>query len=265
MESAASEVRHRPVPTAAGGCAIEGQVPDDRPARRLSRLLAGCVAGVVMTGTAACAGATPPLVPLEDPVATARRAELETAPERPYHVTLSWEYADERGAVEGDGVLRYTPPDSLRLDLLLASGDGSMAAALVAGSELRVSGSIENVRLPPPPFLYASAGLLRPGPGRSPEAYRAPDGETILVYPARDGSSLRVRIRDGRLLEVEERVDGRAVRRTRLRWPDSAAAWPSEAEYRDRALDRRARWTLLEARAVKDAFPPGLYDLPPSG
>lgn len=212
----------------------------------------------------ACAGSRA-LVPLEDPVTAAREAGAGASPARPYHVTLAWEYADERGAVEGEGVLRYEPPDSLRLDLFLPSGDASMAASLVPEPGLRVAGQVENVRLPPPPFLYASAGLLRPGAVEPDEAYRGAEGETVLVYHASTEGTLRVRVHEGRLLEVEERRDGRTVRRTRLTWPDSADAWPSEAEYRDRELGRRARWRLLEVRAMDEPFPPEIYEIPFEG
>lgn len=204
---------------------------------------------------------TPPLEPLDDPAGVAGDAQRETSPDRPYHVTLTWEYADERGAVEGDGVMRFNPPDSMRLDLF-STGDASMSAALVPGSGLRVAGQIEEVQLPPPPFLYASAGLLRPGGGEPAEALRGSDGAVVLVYEPVDGGTLRFRLEDGRLVEVEERRNGRSVRRTRLAWPDTAAAWPSEAEYRDRTLGRRARWRLEEDRTVDEPFPPEIYDLP---
>lgn len=210
---------------------------------------------------AACAGSRAP-VQLEDPSAAAREAGAGESPSRPYHVTLAWEYADERGAVEGEGVLRYEPPDSLRLDLFLSGGDASMAASLVPDVGLRVAGQVEHVRLPPPPFLYASAGLLRTGVAEPDEAYRGPDGETVLVYDTPTAGTLRVRLEDGRLLEVEERRDGRTVRRTRLTWSDTAHAWPSEAEYRDRGLGRRARWRLLEVRAMDEPFSPEIYELP---
>lgn len=232
-----------------------------RPSALLrSVALAAASAALVLGAVWSCATA-PALVPLEDPVEAARRAERETAPERPHHVTLTWDYADERGAVEGDGVLRFNPPDSMRLDLF-STGDASMAAALVPESELRVAGRIEDVHLPPPPFLYASAGLFRPGADRPVEALRGEGGVLVLVYEAEEGGTLRFRLEEGRLGEVEERRDGRTVRRTRLTWPDSAATWPAEAEFRDRSRERRARWRLGDVRPVDAPFPPEIYDLP---
>lgn len=243
-------------------------VPSNRRRRRdrapsrtpRSRFPVAAVFLAVLVG--GCAGGGQ-LVPLDDPTAVARRASVGTTPARPHHVTLAWEYADERGAVEGDGVLRYNPPDSLRLDLFLSSGDASMAAALVPEEGLRVAGQVENVQLPPPPFLYASAGILRPGTGEPREAFRGPEGDTVLIYGSAAESALRVRTEAGRLVEVEERRDGRTVRRTRLTWPeDTAAAWPAEAEYRDHELGRRARWRLGETRVMNEPFSPEIYDLP---
>lgn len=227
--------------------------------RRTARAAIGA-AGLLLAAGWGCAS-TGSLEPLDDPAGVADDAERETSPDRPHHVTLTWEFADERGAVEGDGVMRFNPPDSMRLDLF-STGDASMSAALVPGSGLRVAGRIEEVQLPPPPFLYASAGLLRPGGGGLVEALRGDDGAVVLVYESVDGGRLRFRLEGGRLVEVEERRDGRPVRRTRLTWPDTAAAWPSEAEYRDRTLERRARWRLEEVRPVDQTFPPEIYDLP---
>lgn len=225
-----------------------------RAARRWAPLLAALVA--------ACATG-PVLTPLEDPLEAGRTSQRVTSPDRPYHVTFTWEYADERGAVEGEGVLRFTPPGSLRLDLF-STGDASMAVALVPGSDLRVAGQIRDVRLPPPAFLYASAGLLRPGAERPTEAYAVEEGGMLLVYPGADGGTLRFRLRSERLREVEERREGSAVRRTRLSWPDSAGAWPSRAEYRDVVAGRRARWNVQRARVPEEPFDPEIYDLPPA-
>ena len=217
----------------------------------------------LLTVLAAACATAPTLTPLEDPVEAGRESRDATSPERPYHVTFTWEYADERGAVEGEGVLRFTPPDSLRLDLF-STGEASMAVALVSGSGLRIAGQIQDVRLPPPAFLYASAGLLRPGEDRPVEAYAVEEGGVLLVYPGEDGGTLRFRLRGDRLREVEERRDGSAVRRTRLSWPEPAGTWPSRAEYRDMEAGRRARWNVQRIRRPDEPFDPEIYDLPPA-
>ncbi len=213
----------------------------------LGALAAACAAGSSRT-------------PLEDPAVVAREARAAATPEGPWRLTLSWQYADERGPVRGDGVLRYTAPDSLRLDLF-GPGDGSLTAALT-GARLRSVGQIRDVRLPPPAFLYAAAGLFRPGRTAPAEAWREAGGR-VLVYRV-DGAELRFRLEGGRLVEVEERRDGREVRRLHLGWPDadSARGWPRSAEFRDRERDSRARWTVRRARPADAPFPPDIYELP---
>lgn len=213
-------------------------------------LLAGCAAGSASSRA-----------PLDDPAAAAARARRAAGPARPYRVRLAWEYTDERGPVEGDGVLRYNPTDSLRLDLF-GPGGGNMSVAL-AGSGLRSVGQIQDVRLPPPAFLYASAGIFRPGHDAPRRGYRS-DGAEVLVYAARGGGSLRFRFRDGRLQRVEALRDGRVLREADLEWRDGSAPWPSEAEYRDRTRASRARWRLEGARAAETPFPREIYDLPPA-
>lgn len=226
-------------------------------AARAARLAAGALAG----GLAACAGAGassgPPLSAPGEVAARARRG----GPDRPHRVRLSWEYTDERGPVSGDGVLRYNPPDSLRLDLF-GPGGGSMSVAL-AGSGLRSVGQIRDVRLPPPAFLYASAGIFRPGAPAPERGYRS-DGTNVLVYPAEGGGELRFHLRKRRLRRVEEVRDGRVRRRVELAW-DEGSAWPASAAYRDVVRGSRARWETEAIRPVDEPFPRKIFDLPRSG
>lgn len=217
------------------------------------------LASLTAVAAGACAGASS-RVPLEDPAAVARDVGAATTLEGPWRLTLSWQYADERGPVEGEGVLRYNPPDSLRLDLF-GPGDGSMAVTLTEG-RLRTVGQIRDLRLPPPAFLYAAAGLFRPGQPRPDEAWRE-EGNRMLLY-RREGAELSFEVEGDRLLRVEERRDGRTVRRLHLRWSDSAGArsWPRSAEFRDRLRESRARWTVDRARPVDRPFSPDIYELP---
>lgn len=206
----------------------------------------------------ACSGRAARTAPLSDPAALADRHRA-AVPESPYRVRLAWEYTDPRGPVSGEGVLRYTPPDSLRLDLF-GPGDGSMAVAL-AGSGLRSAGQIEDVRLPPPPFLYASAGLFRPGSASLREGYRTESRE-VLVYPADGPGTLHFFFRGPQLRRVEERREGRVVRELTIEWPEDGGPWPDRAEYRDRLEESRARWETEEAVPVEEPFPRDIYELP---
>lgn len=217
------------------------------------------LAAVLVAACAARGG--PGVPPLDDPRAAAAAAR-DGGPDRPYRVRLSWDYSDERGPVKGDGVLRYNPDDSLRLDLF-GPGGGSMSVAL-AGSGLRSVGQIRDVRIPPPPFLYASAGIFRPGAEGPDRGYRS-DGGTVLVYAVGREGSLRFRLRAGRLQRVEERRDGRTLREVELSWPEGGGEWPASAEYRDRTQGSRARWRLEKARPADGRFPREIYDLPPAG
>lgn len=208
--------------------------------------------------SARCATARSDRSPLPDPAETAERA-ADAGPDRPHRVTFRWEYADERGPVRGDGVLRFNPPDSLRLDLFSAA-DASMNVALVGG-ELRSAGQIEEVRLPPPAFLYATAGLFRPGRTGPAEGWEA-GGDRFLAYRAPDGGALVYRLRDTRIVRLEERRDGRELRRLELDWPESSGVWPREAEYRDATRQSRARWTVEESQVEDASFPREIYELP---
>lgn len=204
-----------------------------------------------------CATSTGGRTPLPEPGEVAARAAA-AAPDRPYRVVFGWEYADERGPVRGEGVLRYTPPDSLRLDLFSAA-DASMSVALVSG-ELRTAGQIQDVRLPPPAFLYATAGLFRPGRGEPAEGWTT-DGERILTYRTSGSGTLVYRLRGPRIVRLEERASGRELRRLELTWGDAPGAWPGRAEYRDETEASRARWTVEEARVEEEPFPDRIYDL----
>lgn len=213
---------------------------------------------VVALASARCATAHGDRTPLPDPAGTADRV-ADAGPDRPHRVTFRWEYADERGPVRGEGVLRFNPPDSLRLDLFSAA-DASMNIALVGG-ELRSAGQIEDVRLPPPAFLYATAGLFRPGRAGPVDGWEA-GGDRFLAYRAPGGGTLVYRLRDTRIVRLAEREEGRELRRLELDWPESTGVWPRETEYRDATRQSRARWTVEETRVEKGSFPREIYELP---
>lgn len=238
---------------------MRGGPPRRPPSRRRPGASRCAVLALAGLAVAACASGTG-RVRLEDPGAAAGEVRRATTPEGPWRLTLAWDYTDERGPVGGEGVLRYTPPDSLRLDLF-GPGDAAMSVALVGGP-LRSVGQIRDVRLPPPPFLYAAAGLFRPGQTRPDGGWRR-DSVRTLVYGT-EGGELRFRFRGRRLAGVEERRDGREVRRLHLRWSDSASArrWPRSAEFRDLVRGSRARWTVRRARPADAPYAPEIYDLP---
>lgn len=223
-------------------------------AARFARWLAGAC---LVTLTGACAAAIESHPPLRDPAGLMTRVGDPGAGGGPQVIRFEWKYGDLRGDVRGDGLARFTPPDSLRLDLF-SSGELAMAVALVSG-EVRTQGQIEDVEVPPLPLVFAMAGLIRPGVSRAPEAY-AVGRDSVLAFA--DGDLRRYYfLRENRVRRVEERLRGRTVRRVSLRWsPDDA--WPREAEYRDLQHTSRVWWSLGEVRAAAESFPEEIYDLP---
>ncbi len=159
----------------------------------------------------------------------------------------------------GDGVSRVNPPDSFRLDLF-TTGEGGMSAVLV-DDLLETLGEIEDVEFPSPVFLYAMAGVFRPG-NMPPAAGFESDGTEVLEYAGADGERRYYFLRDARLVRLEERRGDRLTRRIELEWgPDPT--WPSEARYRDDLTRNRVRWALVEVRVQDARWPAGIYDLGP--
>jgi hypothetical protein len=221
----------------------------------------GIIGLLACWGSASCAGSFQQGPPLEDPVAVADRARESTGTEHPSRVRFEWEYADERGNLRGDGVGRVNPPDSFRLDLF-TSAEGSMAAVLV-DDRLDTLGEMEDVELPAPPFLYAMAGVFRPGDEPPSAGFRSGDSE-VIGYTLADGSNRYYFLRDSRLVRVEERQGNRLVRRIDLEW-GTDSRWPREARYRDDLRPNRVRWELIEVRTEDTHWPVETYDLgPPS-
>lgn len=175
----------------------------------------------------------------------------------PASLRFDWTYSDRRGSVDGQGVARYNPPDSLRVDLF-TSGDVAMAVA-VAGGEVRSLGEIEDIEVPELPFVYAMAGLFRPGEG-TVEAYVV-GSDSVMVY-ASGSSRLYFRVRGARLHRVEEKHRGRTVKRVELKW-NEGEHWPDRAEYRDFGVHSRIRWDLGEITNPRESHPASIYALPP--
>jgi len=195
--------------------------------------------------------------PIADPARTAARLLEESGPGAPSRVNFDWAYSDRRGSVEGEGVARFNPPDSLRLDLF-TSGDVAMQVAL-AGKALSTLGQIEDVEIPPRPFLFAMAGLFRPDSGAVARGFLA-DGDTVLVYES-EPTTLYFFAREGRLAWVEERRGNRVLRKVELEWADGLR-WPTEAEFRDLDEPSRVRWRIGEARIEEEPYPSEIFRLP---
>lgn len=222
----------------------------------------GSKVGAVLVIGWAAGGCAPSLQrgsPLADPAAVAVRARAIGGSEDPSRVEFEWEYADERGNLVGEGVGRVNPPDSFRLDLFTA-GEGGMSAVLV-DDRLETLGEIEDLELPSPVFLYAMAGVFRPG-NTPPTSGFESDGAEVLEYAGLDGEIRYYFLRDARLVRLEERRGNRLTRRIELEW-GSDPTWPSEARYRDDLTPNRVRWALVEVRVRDERWPAEIYDLGP--
>ncbi len=206
-----------------------------------------------------CAVAIESGPPIANPADVAARLTSGEPLGAPAVLRFEWKYADRRGDVGGQGVARYNPPDSLRVDLF-TSGDVALAVAL-AGGELRSLGEIEDVEIPDLPFVYAMAGIFEPG-GASPEAFVA-GADSVLVYATGPDMRTYFFVRDGRLHRVEERRKGRTVQRVNLRW-GAGGVWPATAEYRNLSERNRVRWDMGEVTPQVESHPAHIYDLPPA-
>lgn len=234
-------------------CAIRDSAPFCGPGMRQSWL-----AGLVLLATTGCLSVVESGPPIANPADLAARLGDDTGAAVPVTLHFEWRYADRRGDIGGDGVGRYNPPDSLRVDLF-TSGDVAMAIA-VADGQLRSLGEIEDIEIPGLEFVYAMAGLFRPGGNRA-EGYVA-GADSVLVYGGESERRTYFYVRSGRLRRVEQKAYGRTVQRVNLEWVDSAT-WPSEAEYRNLEESSRVRWRVEAITNHKESHPAYAYDLPP--
>lgn len=212
----------------------------------------------VALGTAACAGGFDLGAPIADPDALARRAREASDATAPTHLVFAWDYADERGNITGDGAARVNPPDRFRLDLF-ATGEGSLRATLVDG-RLATSGDLEGVDLPPSVFLYAMAGVFRPGDTSPSGGFESGDLR-VLEFEAPSGRTRYFRFSGDRLLRVEERRGSRRERWIELEWGEDPA-WPSAADYRDATAATGVRWRLRSATVQARPYEERIYVLP---
>lgn len=213
--------------------------------------------GLIGLGLTGCVSAIESGPRIANPADLAARVGDETGAAVPVTLRFDWRYADRRGDIGGDGVGRYNPPDSLRVDLF-TSGDVAMAIA-VADGQLRSLGEIEDVEIPGLEFVYAMAGLFRPGDAKADGFVAGAD--SVLVYGGGPNRKVYFYVRDGQLRRVEERVRGRTVQRVNLDWEDGSS-WPSEAEYRNLSEHSRVRWRVEEITIHEESHPAHAYDLP---
>ncbi len=196
--------------------------------------------GLVAVSVGACGGGPAPLVPealppLADTVAARWVAESVPTGARKYD--MRWLYETQQGQSRGRAVVRFVPPDSLRLDVRAPFGRSGAAVAI--GDSVRWSEPDDGVRklMPVVPLFWAVLGIPHL-PGREPgytgeERARARvlryavqgDTLTYVLWLAQPRLQLEVR-RDGRTLgtvDVELAPSGRVPDRATMRFPQDAA------------------------------------------
>ena len=224
----------------------------------MNRTPAGSTPSLLLLLLTGCAGGFEVGTPMPDAEEVARRARANSGTEAPMHVVFSWDYVGESGSFRGDGAARVNPPDRFRLDLF-STGDGSLQATLVDGV-LVTSGDLGGVELPPTVFLYAMAGIFRPGPILPSRGIETPELR-ILEYPVEGGATRSYYLGDGRLTRLEERRAGRRERWIELEW-GSDPRWPREARYRDLVDSSGVHWELQSATAQSQPYDEEHYVLP---
>lgn len=199
-------------------------------------------------------------VPLPHPERAAAALQERHAPDGPRLTWFRWRYYGREGNFGGEGALRLDPGGRARVDLL-GPNSATVEIAILDGDTLRLlSEAADGVRLPPPAFLWAMAGVFRP-PSPLPSRGLTGDGATVLEYERGGEGALRYSFgRDGRIRNVVQLRDGRAEQDLSLTWGDSATAVPRAAEFRDLRHFRRIRLEVKESRAHAP-FDPDLFCL----
>ena len=176
--------------------------------------------------------------------------------ERPTQLFFDWSAQEPDFRGSGQGVARLEPPDRARLDLFLDNGE-QVAEAVLVGDELHIPPWVEVGMIPPPPLLWASLGVFRPGEGA--ELVEARGRSRLSVdYRLADGEVVRFSLEGRRVVGVSV-LDGRDVVRTmQVGDNDGSSRYPTDATYRDIPDFRELKVSLSEVEYV-DAFPPDIW------
>lgn len=207
---------------------------------------------------AACGGAAPagPVVPPGD-----AERELEAVSEvnrlgRPTQLFFDWSAQEPDFRGSGQGVARLEPPDKARLDLFLDNGE-QVAEAVLVGDQLRIPPWVEVGMIPPPPLLWASLGVFRPGDGAELMEARG-HSQLVADYRLADGGVVRFSLEGRRVVGVSVLVGDDVVRTMRVGDNDGSSQYPTDATYRDIPDFRELKVTLSDVEYV-DAFPPDIW------
>lgn len=137
-------------------------------------------------------------------------SRLPTVELPPHHrqIVFDWEFTEGRFGVQGEGVARVAPPDSVRLDLFLANGFGNGVAFLLGDTVIAPGGESMRKLLPPAPLLWGALGRLAVPPAA--DTVVRLDGDTLRAQIGRE-PAWRVTLSGTEIVRVERIDDDRLV------------------------------------------------------
>lgn len=202
-----------------------------------------------------CAGGRPGTPVPDTRVEEAARVALEDSRLRePVQIIFGWQLNESGSRLRGRGVARMEPPYRARLDLFTENGETAARAALV-DDELRVPPEVDRRLIPPPPLLWTSLGVFRPGEGAEAVDGRSVEGDALrLRYRTPGGEELRYELRDRTVVAAELVREGTVVERVRLE-PGASGRFPDEATYRDLTAFRELKVTVESIERVEPHSP----------
>jgi hypothetical protein len=211
----------------------------------------------------ACGPQLPAPVPIGDPGALEGRLRELGTPDQPKLIEFQWRYRGRDGRFSGEGGVRVSPPDSVRLDLLGPGWSGVQSAVLL-GPDVYYLGE-QRITLPPPTFMWTMIGAFRPPAGVAPQGARRGE-RSQLTYRLSPQTTVAFHFGgEGRLLEAELMIDGDVIQDIHIE-PGSAGdgpgayRWPLEATYRDLREFHEVRIKVLEIRE-HERFEERIFDV----
>ena len=153
----------------------------------------------------ACA---PKARPLAGTPAPERKLPVIQPPFGHRQIVFRWDYEENALIARGEGAVRYSAPDSARVDLFLNGGIG-VGSAILIDNTLRATNQSQVERfLPPPPMMWAAFGRL--ALPALPDTVLTVDGETLHADIGRP-AAWRVTIKANRIMQLARLSGGRIV------------------------------------------------------
>jgi hypothetical protein len=123
-------------------------------------------------------------------------------------IVFRWDYEENALIARGEGAVRFSSPDSARVDLFLSGGIG-VGSAILIGNSIRATNQAQIERfLPPPPMMWAAFGRL--ALPALPDTVLTVDGEVLHADIGRP-AAWRVTIKGNRIMQLARLSGGRIV------------------------------------------------------